>query len=782
MSNNENKNEDKLSEWSLLQQIINTPSKWLPDKKIEENNIQDTDNTIKKNNEAPKLKKEPLKLQDFINIFWAILIVSIIFFSSFLTYIVFNPDQAQFFIELWINPEDIKNLLKNLVNLSFWFVTIAISVIWIVLLFKAILTKSEYKKKKTIAIILSIFTWIILFSWITLWAFLINQIWATNYMNPYWWVILHDNNKLLSSKFKNNSIIRNTELNALIWPLTIRFDFTADTDYVGKYVNITWYEIDFDWDWKADKKWNINPRKDNNILYTYNKKWNISPKWKYFWIDKVTWKEIERPMKFANLNIIWIVKITEMPQRMWWIKAIFDATDISKLWKISWYLEEDLSKADFEWYKYAPNKIFNEEDSLVCMNIYVWSEVSNNFSKIFIISKKVEKNIQASIIINQDPLNPLHYTFSVSDIQDQNVWIASYKWIVNDLNIISREATADYKFLTYTKHNISVVLTDVLWNTTELKQSFNIRRSLVLAKIASNNPSVSTNNSLLRATDESWKSIIDGKYNKELVIYYIKMWLPEEVEFNANFVKVTDVAYDLIKVEWDFDWDWQFEKTWKTIKYSFLEERKYTIKVRYYFESKLKNDIQTIDENIVIEWLKKDIDPKLTFVQSSDYIPSIVYFDWSASQVREWKIVKFIYNFWEWKWDLQWDAKQKYQYNFPWEYKVTLTVVKEDWTKASTEQLIIVKEPWKQIVINSSISSWLVWKTIDFDAIWSVWQIDSYFWEFWDNNTSTEMNPVHIYQKEWQYKVNLTITFSDGTIKTWTKDIVIHKWTEEDQE
>jgi hypothetical protein len=41
----------------------------LPDKKIEENNIQDTDNTIKKNNEAPKLKKEPLKLQDFINIF-----------------------------------------------------------------------------------------------------------------------------------------------------------------------------------------------------------------------------------------------------------------------------------------------------------------------------------------------------------------------------------------------------------------------------------------------------------------------------------------------------------------------------------------------------------------------------------------------------------------------------------------------------------------------------------------------------------------------------------------
>ncbi len=774
---NENKNEENLSEWSLLKQIIETPSKWLPDKQIEENNNQDI-NSNKKNNEIPKLKKEPLKLKDFINIFWAILIVSTIFFGSFLTYIVFNPDQAQFFIELWINPQDIKTLLKNLVNLSFWFITIAISIIWIVFLFKAILTKPEFKKKKTISIVLSIFTWIILFSWITLWAFLINQIWATNYTNPYWWVILNDNDKLLSSKFKNNSIIKKSELSSLIWPINIRFDFTADVDYVGKYINITWYEIDFNWDWKIDKKWNINPWNDANILYTYNEKWNISPKWKYFWIDKVTWKETERTMKISNLNIIWIVKITELPQRMWWIKAIFDATDISKLWKISWYLEEDLSKADFEWYKYAPNKIFNEQDSLVCMHIFAWNEINNNCDKIFIISKKPEKNIQASIIITQDQLNPLHYTFSVSDIQDQNVWIASYKWVVDNLNIISREVKAEYRFLTYSKHTITVILTDVLWNVTELKQSFNIRKTLVLAKIISNNPS-STNNSLLRATDESWKSIIDEKFNKELNMYYIKMWLPQEIEFNANFVKVTDTNYDLTKVEWDFDWDWQFEKTWKYIKYNFLEERKYNVKVKYYFESKLKNDSQTIEENLVIEWLKKEIDVKLNFTKSSDYAPLVVYFDWSASQVREWKIVKFIYDFGEWKWNVEWDAKKQYQYNFPWEYKVTFTVVKEDWKRASIEKIIIIKEPWKQIVINSSLSSWLVWKTIDFDAIWSVWQIDSYFWEFWDNNTSTEANPVHIYQKEWQYKVNLTITFSDGTIKTWTKDITIIKWNEE---
>ncbi|HBA45010.1 TPA: hypothetical protein DCZ31_03435 [Patescibacteria group bacterium] len=75
-----------------------------------------------------------------------------------MAYIVFNPGQAQFFLSLGISPQNIKSLLEKLVNIAFGTVTFAFSIIWIIFLFKAILTKKEYKKKKTISIIASAFT------------------------------------------------------------------------------------------------------------------------------------------------------------------------------------------------------------------------------------------------------------------------------------------------------------------------------------------------------------------------------------------------------------------------------------------------------------------------------------------------------------------------------------------------------------------------------------------------------------------------------------------------
>ena len=48
------------------------------------------------------------------------LLIAIIFFGSFLAYIEFNPEQAGFFVNIFgINPNDIQDLLKRLINGSF---------------------------------------------------------------------------------------------------------------------------------------------------------------------------------------------------------------------------------------------------------------------------------------------------------------------------------------------------------------------------------------------------------------------------------------------------------------------------------------------------------------------------------------------------------------------------------------------------------------------------------------------------------------------------------------
>lgn len=98
-----------------------------------------------------------MKPIDFLKIVGALFVVSLIFFGSFFAYIVFNPEEAKLFIQFGINRADIQNLLGLLVNSTFGTITFSLSIVWVIYLFRAIITKKEYKRKKTIAWIFSAF-------------------------------------------------------------------------------------------------------------------------------------------------------------------------------------------------------------------------------------------------------------------------------------------------------------------------------------------------------------------------------------------------------------------------------------------------------------------------------------------------------------------------------------------------------------------------------------------------------------------------------------------------
>ncbi|EKE26365.1 MAG: hypothetical protein ACD_4C00312G0002 [uncultured bacterium (gcode 4)] len=778
MENKELKPSNNNWENSLLSQILSSTNPEEPEE-VQEIPKQDIPKNADKENKASEKdqkKKNNLKTQDFIRIFWALFLVSSIFFWAFLAYIVFNPGQAQFFIQFWIRPQDIKTLLERMVNISFSIITLIVSIVWIIFLFRAILTKKEYKKKKTVSTILSIFTWIALFTIITLWAYLFEIIWATNYINPNWGIIISDNDKILSEKFKDNYELY--RFDNLIWPLTLRFDFKSDVDFVRKRIDITSYEIDFNWDWKIDKNW-TSPDEENSIIYTYNGKQIFKPKWEYIWIDILTWRERRVSMKFPDINIIWTVKLTEQPQRLWWKKIIFDASDLRNIWKVNWYLEwNNTAIADYEWYKFFPKNIFSEE-SIVCMNIFNNLKKTNTCDKIFIVNiwEWWNKNSWWIIKYDVDPLNPLTLKFSIEELKDREK-ISSFKWVINENNIISEDENPEYTFKWYWKHKITVILEDYLWNSSDISAEIILNKPLTLVRPDDKTDPLNVNNSLLRIENENWESVIWKTYQKELSAYYIKTQIPQKLKFNANFVKVTDLTFELTNVEWDFNDDKKFEKTWKSVDHEFLEDTKYVIKVEYTFESKIKKATQKISESIIVEWLKKDFNVELDFKKESDYAPALVKFDWSASQVKNWRIIKYTYDFWENKAPIVWDAKIDYMFNFPWEYTVTFTVTKDDWTEESIEKKIILKWAAKELAINSSVWIWYEWKPIDFDAIGSIWEIDRYNWDFWDWQSSRDPNPTHIFDKSWTFKVKLTITFSDGSVKTWTKEIIIKEDSE----
>lgn len=123
---------------------------------------------------------------------------------------------------------------------------IVISIVWVILLFRAIWTPRTLKKKKTLSIIGAIFSGLILFSLITLWAVLIGRINATDYENLAGSIVLYDNDLYKTPLFASEARLDDTQ--TIVGPITIFFDISANAKKIAgrDLVNITRYDMNFD--------------------------------------------------------------------------------------------------------------------------------------------------------------------------------------------------------------------------------------------------------------------------------------------------------------------------------------------------------------------------------------------------------------------------------------------------------------------------------------------------------------------------------------------------------
>lgn len=151
-----------------------------------------------------KTPKNPVTPAQIMRIIGGLFFVALIFFGSFLAYIVFNPEQARFFISFGINPADIATLLVKLVNGIFGSLTAGLSILFMYFLFRWYITKGA-PKKRVVYVLLSLVSGIVLFSNIGFWAYLFSVIGASDFVRPSGGIIVYDNDLLLSDKFKKNA-------------------------------------------------------------------------------------------------------------------------------------------------------------------------------------------------------------------------------------------------------------------------------------------------------------------------------------------------------------------------------------------------------------------------------------------------------------------------------------------------------------------------------------------------------------------------------------------------
>lgn len=512
-----------------------------------------------------------------------------------------------------------------------------LSVVWVIYLFRAILTKKEYKKKKTLSIIFALFFGVLLFSEITLWAFLVKKINATDYENPNGGVIVYDNDKLISERFKSSAQI--SDFDNLIGPLELKFDLRADANFVGKSMDIESYKIDFDGakckQTDSSKVEGVNPQTDQSISCIFDQAKVFKPTGVYEGTDRVTHKSRTIAINFHTIQIVGVVDVKK--PKTYKDKAMtYDASKLISLGKLAWYTEKGGETP------VSTNTVFSitmkNDPQILCLNVFG----GTTCDKLFIIPRESDSNITAKIIHEQDEEKPLVYSFHLDDKVVKAGEITSYKWII-DNNVVSTEEKFSYAFSEYGDTKVTLMLNDSAGNITELNDSFSILPPLKFTR-------GTRAESLLKITDTSGRSLIDNTYNKALKAYYITdVTIPTNIQFDATDVKVDNYGYELSNVEWDFDGDGKFEKIGTKAKFELIEEKRYTFHVRYTLMDKEKNLTSSIGEKIIFESAKKDINLALKLTQDSEYVPATIHVDGSASIPKQGTITKFMYDFGEGK-------------------------------------------------------------------------------------------------------------------------------------
>ena len=344
-----------------------------------------------------------------------------------------------------------------------------------------------------------------------------------------------------------------------------------------------------------------------------------------------------------------------------------------------------------------------------------------------------------------------------------------YKWIIWDKEITKvwdptnqvEASKIKFSFETYWEQTVKVILKDSTWETKEISIKVDIPKRLLL-------------NVPLKVQNE-WVDVPNLKYDKKLNEYYIdEIWVPTELTLDARFIKSNNLLYTLKKVSFDYNSDWDIDEVTKLWKYTASTEWNHTITVHYEFVNrKISTDIINMQEKLFIEWIKKEAIILFDINKDSPYVPVVVWFDASKSQVKDENIDKFIWNYWDWVEEERDAIVEWHKYATPWEYTIKLKVITTSWKQYSLSKKLILKPKPQTVKITTSLTKAPIWQWIDFLSEESEWQIVWYFWDFWDWETSTEANPTHSYKSAWKYKVVLKLDFANKNILEDKIDIAV---------
>lgn len=761
-NNNVNEKKDEPSKApSLLASIIKASAERAWTTIQQSTAIQSEHNAQKTVALAKKIPREPISVATIIKLLWTLLAVSIIFFGSFLAYVAFNPAEAVFFVNTFnIDPKDIQSLLKKLINVTFGFIMVVISIVWIITLFRAFWVPKDLKRKRLLSWLLAWVVWILLFSVLAFWWYLFRVVSANEYDNPDGRILIYDNAWYVLEQYRDASQIFNTQ--NLIWPIDIFFDIRSNANLIARrnLYTIEWYEIDFDWadcnNGKSLVTWS-NPSNEQSLVCRFAeiKPYNIRGK---YTVKNRQWEILTVDINIPNIEIRWLVSIKQQKNTRNQKIVTIDASSLRKLWNPEWI---------YEW----SNKVVTEssiteplnlEPTAICFKIYE----QNWCDRMFVLKDDDSKTVKWTIQVEQDAIDSKIFQFSLSWITINPNQILDIEWLLDEKSVMCErgEEKCNYTFNNYGRKKIKATITIASGEKFTFETFVDVIEPLNLVR----HIKIFNKDGMLLNKEETYDFSLRSFILKNSIIP------PESLTFDARDVVSANPWYILDNVLWRVtDGKETRELRGLKVDIEFNQPLRYNIEASIVFRKWVvgESDIEeTVKEFAIVDVERKKLMPRLTITKSSDYVPSLITVDASQSESEEGEIKKFIFDFGEWRPPAEGDAIQQYQYSTPGDKDIILTIVADDGEKSSVKKTIVLKDQIKTIDWKPSMSMWNPWVSVDFEATGTNGQIEDYVWNFGDNTTVERWFQVsHAFAHPGKYTIMLTIIYSDGTQKSMKK-------------
>ncbi len=431
------------------------------------------------------------------------------------------------------------------------------------------------------------------------------------------------------------------------------------------------------------------------------------------------------------------------------LKVTFDASEISKPYKGS--------IASFEW---DFNNDFVYEDTsrsptishtfekigtyTIGLRIVNQDQTLQTFSREITTTSTEEDSITPLITTYPEMPNPSlkrleikagdTVVFNASNSWSLDGKIISYRWRSSDNTIIKKGPTMERKFLDEGEVEISLTLRDESGNTSEEK--------FYVVVLPSPKPPV-----VLIATDPE----ADSEHG-------ISGTVPFQVLFDAS--GSTDEDDDIVAYEWDFDGDGEVDDSGEKVTHTFNIVGKYNVLVSVRDEKGLQST-----QEIPVEVKNTDLTAVIYANPESAFVPCTVDFDGSLSSCADCEIMGYEWDFGDGNVTGITTAKVTHPYQQIGKFTASLTVHSKDNTDQVSKNIFCLEVPVDACFTSSKLRGRAPLKA-SFNPDCTTGTIESWVWDFGDGTSSDERIPTHLYKKNGEYTVTLTVTDANKNIDT----------------